>query len=209
MLGHRNRLLYLTVGWWLLREWHMQVPWAPHSTPDEPLFNCTWPCRFDRAVVIRHEPAAFCSLQKMPLRWHPPLQKCQFEGRWKLKAEKCQSTGLLSAELLLIITQPNGSNSKHPWACYSPERRQDLLLKVQVSNTTASRLWQNVWLGQWPQLCFLLESCISGLTIPLSGLSKLPAMAVGLAVVLAPISLPLKRHHFPSLRYLSPKTKLQ
>lgn len=149
----------------------------------------------------------------MPLRWHPPLQKRQFKGDQKLNAEKCQSTGLPRAELLLIITQPNCSNSRHPRACYIHAKETRFAIK-STPRPPPAIYHKNLWLGQAGALLpsWKLHLRADDPHLPFGALVSAcrgKALAVVLVVVLAPVSLPLQRHRFPPLRYLRPEAKFQ
>lgn len=128
------------------------------------LSYCMWLCRFDRAAVMRHQFAASCFLQKMLLWWRSPLQKCQFKGDWKLKAEKCQSTRLQSTELLLIIMP---QQFRHPWTCYIHTKETRFAI---TGLQTHCQTFITKTCGQRRlELCLLLECHISELMIPTFG----------------------------------------
>lgn len=111
LMGHGQGLLSLTP----------QSRKSSSSSPISAPWHTKWvPTLWYTSVQVWYgfHTSASCSLQKMPLWWHPPLQKCQLTGEQKLQAEKRQSSGLTSTELLLIISQPSCSNSRHPQASY-------------------------------------------------------------------------------------------
>lgn len=140
-------------------------------------------------------------------------QRGSSRGNQKLNAEKCQSTGLPRAELLLIITQPNCSNSRHPRACYIHAKETRFAIKSTLRPLPAI-YHKNVWLGQagalLPSWKLHLRAGDPHLPFgaPVSA-CRGKALAVVLVAVLAPVSLPLQRHHFPPLRYLRPETEFQ